>query len=405
MTEKQSEPTDDRTAAADIDRRDLLRGTGALAAFALAGVSPAEVAAQSDRPEGDLEALLEDAPRNWGRWGEDDELGAFNFLGSEEALAGMEAATRADADGVETFTLQISMTGEVANDPIFPTRTVARRTNTQDEQSYETGEADPSAGGLKFSDDRFVNRLYPQGTSHVDAPGHAWYGDRIYNGFDAGTTAATKEFDEPLESCDGEQVSETRGLGRADISPVADHGIVGRGVLLDVGRALGGENDRLEPNACVSKEDLQRTAYQQGVTLGKRDVPLIRTGSAARARDDDPKHEWKPLEEPGICYSEELVNWVHEMEFPVVGGDTLSVEKNVQVIDGEQYLVPLHGAFHRNLGVPFAEVLWLEELAESCANDGVYDFLFAGAPLNIERATGAPINPVAVKASMDGESG
>ncbi|WP_205427422.1 hypothetical protein [Halorussus sp. MSC15.2] len=122
MTEKQSEPTDDSTAA-DIDRRDLLRGTGALAAFALAGVSPAEVAAQSDRPEGDLEALLEDAPRNWGRWGEDDELGAFNFLGSEEALAGMEAATRADADGVETFTLQISMTGEVANDPIFPTRT------------------------------------------------------------------------------------------------------------------------------------------------------------------------------------------------------------------------------------------------------------------------------------------
>ncbi|WP_205427420.1 cyclase family protein [Halorussus sp. MSC15.2] len=239
----------------------------------------------------------------------------------------------------------------------------------------------------------------------MDAPGHAWYGDRIYNGFDASTTATTKEFDEPLENCDGEQVSETRGLRRADISPVADHGIVGRGVLLDVGRALGGENDRLKPKACVSKEDLQRTAYQQDVTLGKRDVPLIRTGSAARARDDDPKYEWKPLEEPGICYSEELVNWVHEMEFPVVGGDTLSVEKNVQVIDGEQYLVPLHGAFHRNLGVPFAEVLWLEELAESCASDGVYDFLFAGAPLNIERATGAPINPVAVKASKDGGSG
>jgi kynurenine formamidase len=403
MTEENTESTCDCTDS-DVDRREFLRGSGAMLAFAAAGVAPSEVTAQSDQPEGDLEALLEDAPRNWGRWGEDDELGAFNFLGSEEALAGMEAATREDATGAETLTLQISMTGEVANDPIFPTRTVARRDNTQDEQSYEEGEADPSAGGLKFSDDRFVNRLYPQGTTHVDAPGHAWYGDQIYNGFDASTTAATKEFDESLEGCDGEQVSETRGLGRADVSGVADHGIVGRGVLLDVGRALGGANDRLEPNACISKEDLQRTAYRQGVTLGKRDVPLIRTGSAARARDDDPDREWAPLEEPGLCYSEELVEWVHEMEFPVVGGDTLSVEKNVQIVDGEEYLVPLHGAFHRNLGVPFAEVLWLEDLAESCAEDGVYDFLFAGAPLNIERATGAPINPVAVKASMGGNS-
>jgi hypothetical protein len=87
------------------------------------------------------------------------------------------------------------------------------------------------------------------------------------------------------------------------------------------------------------------------------------------------------------------------MEFPVIGGDTLSVEKNVQTIEGEQYLVPLHGAFHRNLGVPFAEVLWLEDLAASAAEDGVYDFLFAGAPINIERATGSLINPVALKAS------
>jgi kynurenine formamidase len=403
MTERRNESTCDCTDDG-FDRREFLRGSGAMLAFAAAGVAPSEVAAQSDRPEGDLETLLEDAPRNWGRWGEDDELGAFNFLGSEEALAGMEAVTRDDATGAETFTLQLSMTGEVDRDPIFPTRTVARRTNTQDARSYAEGEADPSAGGLKFSDDRFINQLYPQGTTHVDAPGHAWYGDQIYNGFDAETTAATKEFDEPLESCGGEPVSETRGMGRADISGVADHGIVGRGVLLDVGRVLGGGSDRLEPNACISLEDLRRTADEQGVELRRRDIPLIRTGSPARARDDDPDFEWAPLEEPGLCYSEELVEWVHEMEFPVVAGDTLSVEKNVQTIDGEQYLVPLHGAFHRNLGVPFNELLWLEDLAERCANDGVYDFLFAGAPLNIERATGGPINPVVVKATADSES-
>ncbi|PSP55361.1 metal-dependent cyclase [Halobacteriales archaeon QS_1_67_19] len=316
----------------------------------------------------------------------------------------MRAVTREGATGAEVFTLQTSMTGEVDKDPIFPIRTVARRANTQDERSYREGEAEPSAGGLKFSDDRFINRLFPQGTTHVDAPGHAWYGEQIYNGFDAETTAAVKGFDEPLESCEGEAVAATRGMARADISHVADHGIVGRGVLLDVGRAMG-ENGRLEPNACISLDDLRATADEQGVELRERDVPLIRTGSAARARDDDPDFEWAPLEEPGICYSEELVEWVHEMEYPILGGDTLSVEKNVQTIDGEEYLVPLHAAFHRNLGVPFAEVLWLEDLAESCAADGVYEFLFAGAPLNIERATGGPINPVVVKATTDAASG
>jgi hypothetical protein len=64
----------------------------------------------------------------------------------------------------------------------------------------------------------------------------------------------------------------------------------------------------------------------------------------------------------------------------------------------------LHGAFHRNLGVPFNEVLWLDPLAESCTNDGIYDFLFAGAPLIIERASGAPINPVVVKATTSEDS-
>lgn len=379
-------------------RRRFLQGVGGFAAFAAAGVAPETVLAQDDEvPEGDLSELLADAPKNWGKWGDDDELGAFNYLGSAEALAGMQAAIRGNQ--VEVFTLQIPMTGEVDRDPIFPTRTVARRDNTQDELSYREGEAEPAAGGLKFADDWFVNRLYPQGSTHVDAPGHAWYGDRIYNGFDAATTAVTKEFDEALEGCEGEQVTETRGLARADVSGVAEHGIVGRGVLLDVGRHKGGYDDRLDPNECVTLDDLQATAEAQGVTIEKRDIPLVRTGSAARAREDDPDTEWAPLEEPGICYSEELVEWVHEMEFPTIGGDTLSVEKNVQVIDGEQYLVPLHAAFHRNLGVPFAEVLWLEELAASAAEDGVYDFLFAGAPLNIERATGGLINPVAVKAS------
>ena len=51
----------------------------------------------------------------------------------------------------------------------------------------------------------------------------------------------------------------------------------------------------------------------------------------------------------------------------------------------------------RNLGVVFTEMLWLEELAEYCAADGRYDFLYAAAPLPVVAASGAPTNPIVIK--------
>ena len=39
----------------------------------------------------------------------------------------------------------------------------------------------------------------------------------------------------------------------------------------------------------------------------------------------------------------------------------------------------------------------VKELAEDCAADGVYEFMFAGPPLVITGGTGSPINPLAIK--------
>jgi hypothetical protein len=97
---------------ASTGRRSFMRGCGAALAFALAGTSLETVAAEQHSP-GAIEDLLEDAPSDWGRWGEDDELGRLNLLGSEEAFEGMNAATKRGKKGIEQFTLQLSMTGEV----------------------------------------------------------------------------------------------------------------------------------------------------------------------------------------------------------------------------------------------------------------------------------------------------
>jgi kynurenine formamidase len=266
---------------------------------------------------------------------------------------------------------------------------------------------------MTFVDDKVVAEAFLQGTTHLDALGHAWYGEEIYNGFSARSTETTKEFETGLlgtkgtdaipENGDGndlEPVTETKGLDKASIAEPASTGIAGRGVLLDVGRELGGEDDRLPLEACVTYEDLQATAKSQNTEIRERDLLLIRTGAIARTQDPDA--EWGPLIEPGLCFSEELVEWIHEMDIPYLGADNLAVEKVTQEIDGETYVIPLHGAFIRNLGINLNEILWLEDLAAQCAADGIYDFLLTAAPLNVERASGAPINPVVLKAT-DGE--
>jgi kynurenine formamidase len=51
----------------------------------------------------------------------------------------------------------------------------------------------------------------------------------------------------------------------------------------------------------------------------------------------------------------------------------------------------------RNLGIALTEICDLESLAAACAEDGRWDFFYVAAPLKIHRATGAPVNPVAVR--------
>jgi kynurenine formamidase len=416
---------DHEHSADGINRREFVGGCGAVVAFAAAGTSVGAVAAQAG---GDVEELLSDAPDNWGRWGEDDELGALNLLGSEEAHAGLQAATRRGAQGVERFTLQLSMTGEVINpdpdqpdvifpdgeeidwpstdtgDPAFPPRTPARRDSTT------PVEPEPSLGGMKFVDDKWVTDFFLQGTTHVDALGHAWYGEEIYNGFSARTTEETKQYETALLGTQGanavsgdddretlDPVEETRGLGRADVSNPAAAGIAGRGVLLDVGRHMGDVDGRLPMGTEITLDDLMETAEDQGTEIRQRDILLVRTGAMERVRD--PNAEWAPLTEPGIVYSDELVEWFHEQEIPYVGADNLAVEKVAQTIDGDTYVIPLHGALLRDLGVYLNEVMDLSGLGAACAEDGIYEFLFTGAPLHVERGSGAPVNPVVLKAS------
>ena len=428
----------------EASRRGFMAGCGATLALALAGEGIGTATATQDGPQ-PIGPLLNDMPDNWGRFGDDDELGAINFLGGQEIVAGMETVTNYDPESAARFTLQDPITGtgidalvsDAENpttdtgDPMFPGRFPARRTNWAD-ASDETGSlaTAPADGGMAFADDAFAAPLYIQGATHADALGHGWYDGQLYNGFDAATTHTPREFEQGVEGITGlnalsgdsevGSVETTHGLGRGDISQAADAGVVGRGILLDVGRHMGTEGPDgtwlpLDPtgtneDAAITLADLRATADAQGTEIRERDIVLIRTGAIERTKDADA--EWHALGEPGLTYSDALVEWAHDMQIPYMGADNLAVEQITQQVTAEDvgegranltgtYLLPLHGAFLRDLGLTLNEVMDLSGLAEQCAEDGIYEFMFSGAPLHVEMATGGPINPVVVKATAE----
>jgi hypothetical protein len=60
-------------------------------------------------------------------------------------------------------------------------------------------------------------------------------------------------------------------------------------------------------------------------------------------------------------------------------------------------MLPLHCILIRDMGMPLADILDLEALAEDCAADGKWSFLFVAPPLHISNAVGPPVTPIAVK--------
>ena len=318
-------------------------------------------------PAGDsaVSRLLAGSPRNWNRWGADDELGALNFLSQTEVLRGVSAIRQG-----KVFTC-----GEVINDPkgdpLWPGRIPVKHETVIDKDSYVRGDLPSLPGGAEFTDDRI--EMFLQGSTQYDALGHVWYDDMMWNGY-------------PASSSNG-------GLRKASILPIAQRGVVGRGVLLDM--AAYRNKEHLERGDLLGLSDILGCAAKQGVELRKHDILCLRLGFLQLLHVQGPDVFYKDFVEPGLTYSPELVDWFHRMEIPCLCTDTISNETEFDPAVGVQ--IPLHCALMRNLGIAFNEICNFEALKRDCHEDGQWDFLYVAAPLKVTNATGAPVNVVAIK--------
>lgn len=312
-----------------------------------------------------LEEILKDSPTNWGKWGADDEVGSLNYLGPEQVLA----AAKLIRDG-KVFTLQ-RLIGDPKGDPVWPGRTPAERTQVLDEGDWDEGGKGPSfPGGLHYADDKI--NAFLQGSTQYDGLGHVWYGGQLWNGYDARTTIG--------------------GLDKASVEPIAERGVVGRAVLLDMARFLG--KPALEAAETFTHEDLLACAEAQGVELRKRDIIIIRTNHLQLFFEQGDAF-YEGFCEPGLVYSPELVQWFADMEIPNLVTDTIANEVTFDPNTGVALV--LHNALMRNLGVTLTEIADLEKLAEDCATDRRYELFYAAAPLKVAKGSGAPVNPIVIK--------
>jgi kynurenine formamidase len=312
--------------------------------------------------------LGDDALSNWGKWGPEDEVGCLNYLNAGEVLRGIQYVNSG-----EVFTLQIQMgRTDGPGDPVWPGRTGIQRQNEVDESAWDTEAGPAFPGGFHYADD--TARIFLQGSTQYDALGHLWYDGKIWNGYDARTTIGEMQ--------------------KASVLPIAEKGIVGRGVLIDMARHRG--KQWLDKGETFTHVDLEEAAKSQGVTIEPHDVLCVRTGWLRYWYElNDKEKFYDGFIEPGLTYSRELVEWFRDREIPNLVTDTIANEVTYEPETG--VALPLHCALMRNLGVALTEITWLDDLADACAVDNRWNFLYVAAPLKIVGGTGAPVNPIAIR--------
>lgn len=319
---------------------------------------------KSPSASADVAKLLEGLPKNWGKWGPDDEVGALNYIDPAQILKGVATISQG-----KTFTLQTPI-GHPKGEPMYPGRRPSLRVNVLDKGHYLAGKAH-FQGNVEYVDDVIFMQL--QGSTQYDALGHVWYDDQLWNGYDALSTIG--------------------GMSKASILPIAERGVAGRAVLIDMARYRG--KAVMDKGEGFDHHDLMAAAQTQGVSIEPRDILIIRTGWVGSFYHRDPDEFYRDYDEPGLVFSRELVEWFHDMQIPNLVTDTMSNEVAFHAESG--VMIPLHNALMRNLGVVFTEVVLLDTLAEDCAADGQWQFFYTAAPLKVVGGSGAPVNPLVIK--------
>ena len=225
--------------------------------------------------------------------------------------------------------------------------------------------------GIRAADDMVVMPL--QCGTQWDGLGHVFYENYMWNGYDCREVTSA-------------------GAQKCGIEKTKNR-MVGRGVFLDVPRALG--MDILPGRPC----DHRRRAGHHRAEAESRAEEEATSSSCAPAR-------WKPSSPPAAGTATPAATR-RASRSRRWNGSSAPSSPRWRATPGAARCgrtsrepginQPWHWITIPIMGMTMGEIFYLKELAEDCAADKVYEFLFVAPALPITGAVGSPTNPLAIK--------
>lgn len=293
----------------------------------------------------------------WGVFGADDQLGTANFLTPERVLAAAGLVRHGEVHNVVLPLTEF-------DPPFYGRAPLEHSLFAPDRNSW---------------DDR-LDVFYLQGSTHWDGLRHVrarefgWWG---------GLTDESQ-----LQS----------GSGPLGIEHWVEHGLVGRGVLLDVARHYEADEPGYDPHVerSVTAADLAATAERQGVELRPGDILCVRFGWIGKYKSLDADAKAAAASSysfAGLAADEEMSRWLWNRNVAAIACDNPAAE----VSPGDPAVGSLHRRVLPLLGLILGELFDFESVSAACAKDNRYDFLFVAAPLNLPGGVGSPANAVVIR--------
>ena len=280
---------------------------------------------------------------NWGRWGNDDQLGTLNLITQAKQLQAQQLIKTGRT---------VSLARDVIPRPVYMYHTTFPSKRER----------------VDVVLDRFDMVYHGFWITHVDALCHVAWDGELYNG---------RGF--------AEHVS-TDGATWCSIDAIFTKGITTRGVFLDIAAAR--KEGYVTVGHPVTPKELDEAERRAGVKLGPGDVVVVRSGDEAfrKAHSD-----WVPRVSPHPGLHLSCLEWFRAKDIAAIAWDMMDERPS-----------GYHGfGMSTHLAIPFLGLALIdnvdpERLATACAEEGHNEFFFTATPLRLVGATGAPAHPLAI---------
>ena len=305
--------------------------------------------------------------KNWGRWGDDDEIGTLNYTSEQDVV---DAAQLVKKGKIFSLALNFDQFGPQGAKTPYPAMGRFNPVHLMTRTGTDAYSGVLDHRGIRGTDDIVTMPL--QCGTQWDGLGHVFFRDWMWNGYDCRTVTSA-------------------GAQKAGIEKTKNK-MTGRGVFLDIPRVKGVEY--LDDGYPITCADLDEACEKLGVEVRQGDFVILRTGQMERCLAAGSWDGYAGGDAAGAAF--ETIDWIYNKKIAGVGTDTWGFEVRPCETD-ENINQPWHWIAIPILGLTVGEIWYLKDLADDCAADGVYEFMFCAPAIPITGAVGSPVNPLAIK--------